>query len=154
VCVYKTLIHTAGIDTYGGGLIIVTTASGLLFYHDLDAQTTIPITSIDESFPGGDGVLVDGDRVYVTNNQSNQIIVYDVEVDTEGFVSIATATLVGTIESADFDSPSTSALIDGTLYSVNARFTTVPFPSDAEADLATFEEEFQIVATSIDAISV
>lgn len=146
--------NPTGIDVFEAGLIIVTSATGLLFYHDLDAGTTIPISSIEESFPGGDGLLVDGERVYVTNNQNNQIIIYDLEISTEGFVAIVTAALVGTIESANFDSPATSALIERTLYSVNARFGTVPFPTDAEADLATFQEEFQIVATSIDAISV
>lgn len=144
----------AGIDSYEGGLIIVTTATGLLFYHDLDAGTTIPISSPEESFAGGDGVLVNEDRVYVTNNQSNQIIVYDLVADTEGTVTVVTATLVGTIESPDFDSPTSSALLDGTLYSVNARFTSVPFPSTAELDLATFQEEFQIVLSSMDDITV
>ena len=150
-CIYSS---AAGIDSYEDGLIIVTTATGLLFYHDLDAGTTIPITSPDESFAGGDGVLVDEDRVYVTNNQSNQIIVYDLVANTEGAVTVVTATLAGTIESSDFDSPSSSALLDGTLYSVNSRFTSLPFPSTAELDLATFEEEFQIVLTSMDDITV
>ena len=152
---FPTLIFAAtGIDSYEGGLVIVTSSTGLLFYHDIDTGTTIPISTIEESFPDGDGLLVHEDRVYVTNNRSNQIIVYDLQADTEGAVSIVTATLVGTLESPDFDSPSSSALLDKTLYSVNARFTTVPFPSTAEMDLATFDEEFQIVPTLIDNISV
>jgi hypothetical protein len=144
----------AGIDTFQGGLVIVTTATGLLFYHDLDTGTTIAISSPNESFAGGDGLLVHEDKAYVSNNESNQIIVYDLVADTEGPVTVVTATLAGTIESPDFDSPSSSALVDTTLYSVNSRFSSLPFPSTAELDLATFEEEFQIVLTSIDEITV
>jgi len=139
-----------GISAYAGGLIIGTVSTGVLFYHDLDAGNTIAITSVEESFPGSDGILVSGDKVYSTNNQLNKIHVYDLEFDNEGIVTIVKATLAGTIESALYDSPSTTTFYDGKLYSVNARFDSVPFPADGEGDLSAFTEEFSIVGVSID----
>ena len=88
---------------------------------------------------------MDGDYLYVTNNMSNQIIVYDlVKDEASGEVS---ATLNGFIESPFFDSPATSALYGGMIYSVNARFASLPFPAEGEDDPSTFDEEFTIVAT-------
>lgn len=66
----------------------------------------------------GDGVVRRGNRLYVVQNQANQIIELKLDQD------LSDATVVETITSDTFDVPTTVAIRGGRLFAVNARFGT------------------------------
>lgn len=121
---------------------MIINSSGGLYYHSFLDASTIMIASSEDAPPGGDGLVVDGDRLYITNNQLNSLLVFDLSIES-GCIS---ADYVGSIESDLFDSPATSAQYGAWLYSVNARFGSVGFPAEGEEDLSIFTEEFHVVA--------
>lgn len=117
---------------------------GGLFFTDLDTGNTTIIATANETGASGDGLVVDGDRLYVNLNAVNQLAVFDLSRE-NGTVA---STYVGYITSPLFDSPSTTAQYKNFLYSVNARFGTITgLPAATEGD-ATFAEEFSVVQTS------
>ena len=72
----------------------------------------------------GDGLLLQGRRLYVVHNLLNKVSVVD--LDPRGFTS---GTVVGELTSANFDIPTTIASLGNRLYVVNARFSTPPRPT-------------------------
>jgi hypothetical protein len=135
-------IPFSGIVGYADGLIIVSSAGGL-FYHDLELGNTTEIASPNVTGVSGDGMVIDGDRLYVNQNALNQLSVYDLAYDSD--TRNVTADLFGYITSDLYDAPSTSAQYNEWIYSVNARFS-IGFPADGEGNLTTFAEEFDVVA--------
>lgn len=121
--------------------MIVSSAGGL-YYHSFVDKSTVMIAMPEDVSSGGDGLVIEGDRLYITNNVLNSIVVVDLSVQ-GGCVA---ANVIGSIESELFDSPATSAQYGAWLYAVNARFSSVGFPGEGEEDLATFTEEFHVVA--------
>jgi outer membrane protein assembly factor BamB len=119
-----------GIEATGGGewLIIVHSAEGKLYRVN---PTTGEATLVDlggDAVPNGDGILLQGDTLYVVQNQLNQIAVVELSED------LTTGAVVETITSPDFDVPTTVAGFGSYLYAVNARFGTTPGP-DVEYDV-------------------
>jgi sugar lactone lactonase YvrE len=119
-----------GIDAAPNGeyLIVVNSSTGLLYRVD---PTTGEATEIDlggDRVPNGDGILLDGQTLYVVRNRDNRIAVVDLAPD------VSSGRTVDAITDPDFDVPTTIAEFGGSLYAVNARFGT-PNPDDAAYDV-------------------
>ena len=107
----------------GTGLLVVQTNTGLLFRVDPVTGTTTTVDLGGALLPAGDGILLSGSRLYVVQNQLNQVAVVDLD-------RTGTSGTVGTpITDPRFDTPTTVAEFRGRLYLPNARFTTEPTPT-------------------------
>lgn len=119
-----------GIDAPADGefLLVVNSATGVLYRVD---PTTGEATEIDlggDTVTAGDGILLDGQTLYVVRNTLNQIAVVHLGPDaSEGAV-------VGTITDDDFDVPTTVTEFGSSLYAVNARFG-IADPANADYDV-------------------
>ena len=116
-----------GIDATPSGktLITVQSATGMLYTVDPATGEASRIDLGGASVVHGDGILLDGRRLYVVQNFFNRIAVVRLAPGLE------TGRVVGHITDPDLDIPTTIAEHGTRLYAVNARFTTPPTP-DAE----------------------
>lgn len=107
----------------GTALLVVNSTTGLLYRVD---PTTGVATEVDlggTSLTNGDGMLLQGRRLYVVQNQDNRVTVLRMAADgTSG-------ERVGAITDPDFDVPTTVARKGQRLYLPNARFSTPPTPT-------------------------
>lgn len=100
----------------GGRLIAVQSNTGLLFTIDPATGVTRKIDLGTESVPNGDGLLIEGDTLFVVQNRLNQVAVVDLSADrTTGRVRTR-------ITNQAFDVPTTITAAGPSLYAVNARF--------------------------------
>jgi sugar lactone lactonase YvrE len=109
----------------GKHLIIVNSATGTLYRVDPDTGVATTIDLGGAAVPSGDGLLLDGETLYVVQNFLNQIAVVHVAPD------LSAGTVVRTITDDDFDIPTTVAEFGDALYAVNARFGTPATPETA-----------------------
>jgi DNA-binding beta-propeller fold protein YncE len=109
----------------GRYLIVVNSGEGKLYRVDPATGNAQEIDLRGANADFGDGLLLQGNTLYVVRNQLNQIAVFRMSSD---FLS---AHLVRTITSANFDVPTTIARFGDYLYAVNAKFGTVPDPTKA-----------------------
>ncbi|NEW49076.1 superoxide dismutase [Nocardia cyriacigeorgica] len=107
----------------GTGLIIVQSATGQLFNVDPASGATERIDLGAETVPSGDGLLRQGNTLFVVQNRLNTIAV--VTLDDAG----TTGTVERRVTDPRFDVPTTVAACGGRLYLPNARFTTPPEPT-------------------------
>ena len=102
----------------GARLIVIQSRTGKLF--DVDAATgvtrEIPIRGGDGELDEGDGLLRQGRRLFVVENQDNRVTVVKVRSD------LASGRIVREIDSPLFDVPTTIARSGGRNYVVNAKF--------------------------------
>jgi sugar lactone lactonase YvrE len=106
----------------GRALLIVQTATGLVFRVDPATGVTTTVDLGGYLVTNGDGLLVVGRTLYAVQNQNNKVAVFTLNVaGTQG-------TLVNTITDPRFDVPTTAAVFGNRLYLPNARFTTPPAP--------------------------
>lgn len=137
-----------GIVPYGNGVLIGTTFVGALHFVDPDTGNVtevLPPSSIN-FVDGMETHTEDNGKVllYITENLGNVISVWEL---TESDTSDAPiAEKVGFLTSADFDTPTTSAIVGDLIWSVNARFASIGFPAVGEADPSNFTETFDVVA--------
>ena len=112
-----------GIEATAGDrwLIAVQSNTGILYRIDPATGTATVIDLGGASLVNGDGLLLQGRRLYVVQNFLNKVSVVD--LDPRRFTS---GTLVGELSSANFDIPTTIASLGNRLYLVNARFSTPP----------------------------
>jgi sugar lactone lactonase YvrE len=106
----------------GAALIVVNSALGVLYQVDPVTGVATLIDLDGASLSNGDGMLLEGNTLYVVRNRLNQIEVIDLEPD------LLAGTVVETITGAEFDVPSTITRIGSALYVVNARFGVPPTP--------------------------
>jgi sugar lactone lactonase YvrE len=110
----------------GAALLIVETRSGTLYRVDPATGVTTAVDLGGTALTNGDGLLLDGRRLYVVQNQTNQVSV--VELNRAG----THGTVVDEITDAEvggvFDIPTTVARFGDRLYLPNARFTTPVTP--------------------------
>ena len=113
-----------GIDAPANGkaLIIVQSATGLLFKVNRATGVTDQIDLGGATLPNGDGILLDGKMLYVVQNQLNKIAVIRLTP------ALNSGTLVKEITDPAFRVPTTIAQYGPWLYAVNARFGTPPTP--------------------------
>ncbi|WP_330230938.1 superoxide dismutase [Nocardia sp. NBC_00508] len=107
----------------GTALIIVQSVTGHLFRIDPATGTTRQVALGAEAVPGGDGLLLHGNTLYVVQNRLNAIAV--VALDRAG----TTGTVERRVTDPRFDIPTTVAAFGECLYLPNARFTTSPTPT-------------------------
>jgi sugar lactone lactonase YvrE len=98
----------------GGTLIIV--SIGKLFTVNPATGGTKEIQLGGENVTNGDGILLQGQTLYVVQNRLNQVAVITLSAD------LATGTVTQRVGSPVFDVPTTVAASDGSLYLPNARF--------------------------------
>jgi sugar lactone lactonase YvrE len=104
----------------GRALIIVHSALGQLFRVDPETGDATAIDLGGASVANGDGLMLRGDKLFVVQNQLNQVAVFDLD---RGF---ARGELVQVITDSRFDVPTTIDSFFGLGYVVNARFSTPP----------------------------
>jgi hypothetical protein len=114
-----------GIDAARGGrvLVVVQTNTGQLFTVDPSSGATRRIDLGGETVVNGDGILLRGRTLFVVQNQDNLVARIRLRAD------LAAGSVVERISDPDFDVPTTIASFRGSLYVVNARFTTAPTPT-------------------------
>ena len=114
-----------GIEAFGGWLLIPNSTTGQLFAVNPTTGDAIELLP-EGSISAADGILLVGSTLYVVQNQSNLVSIWRLH---GGVV-----TPVGEIGESDlpaggdFDVPTTVAFAGGSLWAVNARFTTPPTP--------------------------
>jgi len=123
---YSAGFNLNGIDAakHGKWLVAVQSNEGKLFRINPRTGVTreLDLTGGDVSM--GDGILLQGKRVFVVQNRLNQIAV--IRVDQR----LREGTIKRLIKDPLFDIPTTIDDVGhGTLYAVNARFSTPPTPT-------------------------
>jgi sugar lactone lactonase YvrE len=119
----QTGFNANGIDATRNGkwLIIVQSNTGKLFRVNPSTGVTVEITLGGGSVPNGDGILLDKkNRLFVVQNQLNQIAVIDLNKD------LTSGTIVSLIKDPRFRIPTTIDDYKGFLYAVNAKFGSPP----------------------------
>jgi sugar lactone lactonase YvrE len=109
-----------GIVGSGRRLVAVQSNTGFLFRIDPRSGATRRIDLGGATLVNGDGLELDGDLLYVVQNQDNKITVVGLRR------GLRTGRIVDVIErdefAAEVDVPTTVALAKGSLWAVNARF--------------------------------
>jgi hypothetical protein len=106
----------------GRHLIIVNTALGMLYKVDPETGVAVAIDLGDDNAMNGDGLLLQGNTLYVVQNFLNQVAVIRLDRN------LTSGELVDTITHEAFDIPTTITSFGNALYVVNARFSTPPAP--------------------------
>ena len=102
----------------GESLIIVQSATGLLYHIDPATGEAHLIDLGGDVLTNGDGLLLDGLTLYVVRNQLNRIAVVALDP------TLTSGEYIGDITSPEFRVPTTIAEFGNSLYAVNARFGT------------------------------
>lgn len=113
-----------GIEATADGktLIVVNSSLGVLYQVDPATGVATLIDLGGASVSNGDGILRQGNTLYVVRNRLNQIAVIELAAD------LSSGTVVETITNPAFDVPTTVAGFGNGLYAVNARFGTPNTP--------------------------
>jgi len=116
-------INLNGIDATPDGrqLVAVHSTLGVLYRVDPDTGNAAEIDLGPDAVPGGDGVVLHGNTLYVAQNFLNQVAVVSLDR------ALATGQVTEIITSDLFRVPTTAARFGRSLYLVNARFD-VAFP--------------------------
>ena len=118
----------------GAALIVVHSTRGELYRVDPATGVATLIDLDGASLSNGDGMLLEGNTLYVVRNRLNRIEVIDLEPD------LSAGTVVETITSPEFDVPTTITRVGRALYVVNARFGTPPTPDTAYSIIRVEED--------------
>jgi hypothetical protein len=105
-----------GIASAGARLIVVQSNTGFLFTVDPATGVTKKIDLGTETVTNGDGILLEGQTLFVVQNRLNQVAVIDLSPD------LATGTVRTRLTNPAFDVPTTLTAAGTGLYAVNARF--------------------------------
>lgn len=119
-----------GIDASPNGntLIIVQFNTGKLFRVDPVTGTTVEVELSGGDVVFGDGIRLDGKRLYVVQIFLNRVAVIDLARD------FRSGNIVEYLSSPALDVPTTIAVMGHWLYAVNARFGT-PNPESADYEI-------------------
>ncbi|MBB5953628.1 sugar lactone lactonase YvrE [Saccharothrix tamanrassetensis] len=122
---YQSGTNANGIETTpdGRGLIIAQHNTGKLFRVDPATGVTRTVTVNGGPLVNTDGLLRDGNTLYVVENRVNRVAA--VSLDPTG----ASGTLLRRVTDPRFDVPTTAAAYQDRLYLPNGRFTTTPTPN-------------------------
>jgi hypothetical protein len=125
---YIAGFNANGIVSAQGQLIVVQSNTGKLFTVDPATGGTSEIDLGGANVINGDGLELLGSRLFVVQNQNNQIAVVKLGP------GLASGQVLGAITADDlspdtsFDIPTTVTFAAGHLWAVNARFNTPPTP--------------------------
>jgi sugar lactone lactonase YvrE len=117
----------------GKTLIIVNAWEGALYKVNPSTGEATLIDLGGGSVPNGDGILLQGKKLYVVQNQLNQVAVIELNSKFDS------GEIKETITSDLFRVPTTIARFGDSLYVVNARFGTPPTP-DTDYDVVLVPE--------------
>jgi hypothetical protein len=116
-----------GIAAYSDGILVAHEFDASLWYINIeDPSEPAQQVLADGTVPGADGLIVDGNTLYVTLNAEDQIVVYELGT-TAGTIQ---ADKKGCYASSNFEAPSTSAIVKNYIYTANSRFFNFPDPGD------------------------
>ena len=122
--------HTAGFNLNGidateegRWLFAVQSSTGNVYRIDPDTGVAVLVDLGGASMTNGDGIYVEGRRLYVVQNRLNQVSV--IRLDR----TYTSGQVVDVLSSPDFDVPTTITRFGNRFYLVNARFTTPPGPN-------------------------
>jgi sugar lactone lactonase YvrE len=101
----------------GRRLVVVQTNTGKLFTVNARTGVAREIRLGGQNVVNGDGILLEGRRLYVVRNQNNEIAVVRLNR------RMTRGRIVRRLKDPDFDTPTTAARVAGRLYAVNARFS-------------------------------
>jgi outer membrane protein assembly factor BamB len=125
---YEAGFNANGIDATADGstLIIVQSNTGFLFTVDPGTGVTQQIDLGGETVMNGDGILLDGDRLWVVQNRLNLLTVIQLLPD------VGSGMVEGRFTDETLDVPTTMARAGDRIILVNARFgnpspTTAPY---------------------------
>jgi sugar lactone lactonase YvrE len=121
---YIAGFNVNGIDATrdGSTLILVQSNTGKLFTADPETGVTSEIDLGGKALTAGDGILLDGSKLYVVRNQLNLIAVVRLAPD------LSWGEVLREVTHPDFAVPTTVDEFLNRLYVVNARFGTDPSP--------------------------
>jgi streptogramin lyase len=108
-------------------LIVVNSGQGKVFQVDPQDGTAKEIVLVSGAVPFGDGLVLQGQDLYVVQNQLNQISVIRLSPDLETGIAFD-----GPISSPLFNVPTTAKVFGSSLYVVNAKFGSDPGVTDYE----------------------
>jgi sugar lactone lactonase YvrE len=112
-----------GIEATSGDrwLLAVQTNTGRLYRIDPQTGESTAVDLGGVTLAWGDGILLEGRRLYVVQNFLNKVAVVDL-----GPRDFTTGRVVSELTSAEFDVPTAVVRFGNRLYLPNARFTTPP----------------------------
>ena len=122
-----------GIAASATQLVVVQSNTGFLYRVDPTSGVTRRIDLAGETVPNGDGILLEGQTLFVVQNRLNLLAVVDLVPD------LSSGTVRRRVSSPLFDVPTTVADHNGSLYLVNARFG-VPLPDSAEYSVVRIDK--------------
>jgi sugar lactone lactonase YvrE len=133
--VYQEGFNVNGVDATPDGrtLFLVQSNTGLVFTVDAVSGVARAVDLGEERVTFGDGLLLEGKRLYVVQNRLNVVAVVDLAPH------LRSGRVVARITNSDFDVPTTIARFGSRLYVVNARFGTES-PSSAPYWLTGFPQ--------------
>lgn len=108
-------------------LVVVNAGAGTLFSIDVESKEVTQIDLGGDTVPGGDGLVLDGNTLYVVQNGADQVAVITLSDD------FSSGTLDRVIEDERLTDSATAALVGSDLLVVNAQFSamqgepTLPF---------------------------
>lgn len=105
-------------------LIIAQLATGQLWLVDI-ADKNVQEIAVGETFPGADGLVLDGRTLYVIQNGADQVAVVELAED------LLSGEVTGVLTSPDFIMPATAVLVDDQLIVTNTQFGSLE-TGDAE----------------------
>lgn len=107
----------------GAYLVVVQTNTGFLYRIDIATKEVTTIRVEQDmailGFPNGDGLVLDGDILYVVRNADNEIAVIEME---DG---LAVGELMRRVTDSGFMMPTTAKAIEGALLVVNSQFNNL-----------------------------
>ncbi|UVJ39048.1 hypothetical protein [Arthrobacter sp. CJ23] len=107
-----------GIAAAAGGSTLIVAHSGNGALYTVDPATGASAAIAGVSVPFVDGITVQGSTLWAVQNGLNQVSRFTLAPD------LSSGVMQGVIESADFQTPTTAALLGNTLAVVNAKFFT------------------------------
>jgi outer membrane protein assembly factor BamB len=117
--VYTAGFNANGIESFGGWLLVPKSNTGELYAIDPATGISTELLPRD-SVTSADGLLLIGNKLDVVRNFLNLIDVWQIRG--------SELVKIDTLTSPTFDIPTTVAFAGGSLWAVNARFTTPPTP--------------------------
>ena len=120
-----------GIEASANGryLILVNSSTGALYRVDPNSGAALAIDLGGDVVTSGDGLVRQGNTLYVVRNFLNQIAVVDLTSD------LTSGEIVNTLTSDAFRIPTTADVFGSSLYAVNARFDVQPPTPDTEYEI-------------------
>ena len=100
-------------------LIVIQLNTGQLYRIDTESKEVIEIEVAGGELTNGDGLVLDGQTLYVVRNSDNEVAVVELAED------FSSGTVTSSIQDESFAFPTTAAKVDNRLLVVNSQFDTM-----------------------------